>query len=55
LGDKHISVAGVFICAYVVSLFGFGKILSFTLPLSSLCAVVFVLFTLIKQVLKNQK
>ena len=55
LGDKHISVATVFICAYVVSLFGFGKILSFTLPLSSLCAVVFVFFTLIKQVFNKQK
>ena len=54
-GDKIFSVATVFTCAYLVSLVGFGKILSFTLPLSSSCAVVFVLFALIKQVFKNQK
>ena len=53
--DKVFSVAIVFICAYLVSLIGFGKILSLTLPLSSSCAVVFVLFALIKQVFKNQK
>lgn len=53
-GDKTVAVAGTFICAYVVSLFGFGKILSFTLPLSSSCAVVFVLFALIKQVVKKK-
>ena len=53
-GDKIFAVACVFTCAYVVSLFGFGKILSFTLPLSSSCAVVFVLFALIKQVVKKK-
>lgn len=54
-GDKIFSVATVFTCAYLVSLLGFGKILSVTLPLSSSCAVVFVLFALIKQVFKKQK
>ncbi len=52
--DKIFAVACVFICAYVVSLFGFGKILSFTLPLSSSCAVVFVLFAFVKQVVKKK-
>ena len=50
-GDKFFSVALVYICAYVLSLFGFGKILAIILPVSSAFAMIFVfcgVLTLIK-------
>ena len=47
-GDKIFSVVVVYICAYVVSLFGFGKILSVMLPVSSVFALLFVLCGVLK-------
>ncbi|MBQ9714823.1 MAG: hypothetical protein IJV77_00265 [Clostridia bacterium] len=50
--DKKLSVAVVCMCAYVTSLFGFGKMLGFVLPVSSTFALVFV-FCAISKVLKK--
>ena len=46
--DRFVSIAIVYTCAYVVSLFGFGQILSFVLPVSSAFALLFVFFVLTK-------
>jgi len=54
IGDRLVAVAGLFICAYVVSLFGFADILNFTLPLTSAAALVFVVALLFKT-LKRKK
>lgn len=48
VGDRQVSVVGLFICAYIVSLFGFADILDFTLPITSSAAVVFVICLLFK-------
>ena len=52
-GDNVFLVLSVYICAYVVSLFGFGKILAVVLPVCSVFALLFVFFGVIK-LLKNK-
>lgn len=41
-GDKTVAVACVFICAYVVGLLGFSRILNFVLPVASLFSAIFL-------------
>lgn len=50
---KKLSVAVVYICAYVTSLFGFGKMLGFVLPVSSTFALVFVFCAISKRLKKD--